>query len=230
MNQLPVSDATHEYAIDPGDADLEDRYVLVRPRVADALGAHQLFRALLTHEQAAHESPISEQEAAANCGLYLRRNKLNFNPRLDRVLPIVLLVGPFVRWALPRLAARFELFLIRRVPPLGQAAEPRPRARGQVVGLIAAERQSAERIEVTWYLHPSCRGRGLAHRAVTAAMARMRARSPVDRFTAMIKPGNLASIRLAERLAFKKEALLAGAEGDRSRPALLFMRLIPPLD
>ena len=61
-------------------------------------------------------------------------------------------------------------------------------------------------VEVGWALVPTAWGRGLATEGLTAALRWIDAAEEVDRLVGMIDPRNAASIRLAQRLGFRRFA------------------------
>jgi len=90
------------------------------------------------------------------------------------------------------------------------------------VGLLEAERAIAPPLslpEVGWALAPAFHGRGMAREAVAAALGWADAH-PVAATTCIIDPGNAPSIRLAERIGYRRvrEAAYHG------RPTLVWER------
>jgi len=73
----------------------------------------------------------------------------------------------------------------------------------QFVGAIGFNHLTP-RAELAYHLHPDAWGRGLATEATEAALAWAAGRGDVLEAEAFIEPANTASIRLAERLAFRK--------------------------
>ena len=59
-------------------------------------------------------------------------------------------------------------------------------------------------LEFGWVLSPAVHGRGYASEAVAAAMAWASAELPQMRAVCVIAPGNLASIRVAEKAGFRE--------------------------
>ena len=57
-------------------------------------------------------------------------------------------------------------------------------------------------MEAGWGLVPAMQGRGLAEEAMRAALTWAEMHGPRDRLTAIIDPGNTASLRVAARLGF----------------------------
>jgi RimJ/RimL family protein N-acetyltransferase len=75
--------------------------------------------------------------------------------------------------------------------------------------------------EAGWVMAPAARGKGYATEAVRAALAwGASAFGPAQRTVCIIDPGNLASIRVAEKVGFA----LAGEASYRHEPSLLFER------
>lgn len=69
--------------------------------------------------------------------------------------------------------------------------------------------------EVGWVLAPAHQGKGYATEAVHAAMDWGRAMRRMTGFTCIIAPGNLASMRVAQRCGFR-EALRTGYKGNET--------------
>lgn len=70
--------------------------------------------------------------------------------------------------------------------------------KGRVIGKAGAWRLP----EVGFLLHPDHWGKGLAHEAMSAAVAHLFARPDVQELTADVDPRNAASLRLLARLGF----------------------------
>ena len=64
--------------------------------------------------------------------------------------------------------------------------------------------------ELAYHLRPDAWGRGLMTEAVLAALDWLRARPDAREVAAFIEPGNLASIRLAERLGMRTTGAVSG--------------------
>ncbi len=75
--------------------------------------------------------------------------------------------------------------------------------------------------EIGWALSPTAQGRGLAHEAVSAAMAWGDAHFDRARTVCLIAPDNARSIRLAERLGYRRYA----STTYKDSPTVLFERL-----
>lgn len=71
---------------------------------------------------------------------------------------------------------------------------------GRVVGKAGFYRPP----ELGYILHPDAWGRGIATEAVTAAIDHLFATKPFERITTDVDPRNTASIRLLERLGFRR--------------------------
>lgn len=126
------------------------------------------------------------------------------------------LVAPFDRFALDRtetLAAS-----IRGAPDDPTSLAPRyvieRRGDGAVVGCVGHYRSHPvmELLDV-WYLvgEPTARGAGLGAEAVALLVDRLFASSPTARIGISSDVANLASVRLAERLGFRREGTLRDA-------------------
>ena len=78
--------------------------------------------------------------------------------------------------------------------------------------------------EIGYILHPDAWGQGLANEALTAVIDHVFATRDVDTLTADVDPGNLASIRLLERLGFEKtgEAKATFLIGDQWMDSLYY--------
>ncbi|GAB4057433.1 GNAT family N-acetyltransferase [Uliginosibacterium sediminicola] len=82
---------------------------------------------------------------------------------------------------------------------------------GEVVGTVRADR-AGEGWLLSWTIAPEHRGKGCGKRMLAAALADLQ-----GPFLARIKPGNVASIRIAESLGFMRV-------GEVSDEALSFLR------
>ena len=78
--------------------------------------------------------------------------------------------------------------------------------------------------EIGYILHPDAWGQGLATEALTAVIDHVFATRDVETLTADVDPGNLASIRLLERLGFGKtgEAKATFLIGDQWMDSLYY--------
>ena len=81
---------------------------------------------------------------------------------------------------------------------------------GAFVGMVNyhARWAMARRLAVDWILVPRFQHKGLMHEALQALLAHCFDSLEAHRVEAEIEPENAASIRLAERLGFRREALL----------------------
>ena len=77
---------------------------------------------------------------------------------------------------------------------------------GRVIGKAGCWRLP----EVGFILHPDYWGRGLAREALSAVVARLFARYPIDAITADVDPRNASSLRLLEGLGFEVAGRAAG--------------------
>jgi len=71
-----------------------------------------------------------------------------------------------------------------------------------LIGYVQATVHPDGRAAIAYELSSAHWGRGLAHQAVEAMMRELAERHGVRRFTAVLKRGNLRSLRLLERLGF----------------------------
>jgi RimJ/RimL family protein N-acetyltransferase len=72
----------------------------------------------------------------------------------------------------------------------------------ELIGYVQATVYADGRAAIAYVLHSRYWGRGLASEAVEAMIAELRARYDVRMLTAVLKRGNLRSMRLLERLGF----------------------------
>jgi [ribosomal protein S5]-alanine N-acetyltransferase len=85
-------------------------------------------------------------------------------------------------------------------------------ADGGLIGYVQATIRADGRATIAYVLSSRYWGRGLARRAVEAMMAELVQRHDARRFDAVLKQGNVRSMRLLERLGFS----LASAEDHRA--------------
>jgi ribosomal-protein-alanine N-acetyltransferase len=97
----------------------------------------------------------------------------------------------------------------------------------ELAGYVQATVHADGRAAVAYVLASAHWGRGLASGAVRAMLVELAERHRVKRFTAVFKRGNLRSLRLLERLAFRfaspQDVALCGVEPDE-----LLMETPPP--
>ena len=105
-------------------------------------------------------------------------------------------------------------------------------ATGQIAGNVALG--SVDRdlgtAEVFWWLGPEARGRGIATAALRLLGDWSLDHLQLARLTALIEPANTPSLRLAERVGFRREGLLRAAEPATvggGRIDLLLLSLLP---
>lgn len=84
------------------------------------------------------------------------------------------------------------------------------RADERIVGMVNYhERRPAHaRLALGWLLLPEFRGQGLAREAAGALIGHCLTALDANRIEARIEPGNMPSLALAQRLGFRREALL----------------------
>ncbi|WP_122816826.1 GNAT family N-acetyltransferase [Nocardioides pantholopis] len=100
---------------------------------------------------------------------------------------------------------------------------------GPALGYVGAlwTAQSAGRASIGYWAHRDSRRSGVTSEAVTAAATWLLSAGNVARLEAYIEPGNVGSIRVAERAGFEREGLMrsfAPVNGVR-RDACLYARL-----
>jgi ribosomal-protein-alanine N-acetyltransferase len=102
---------------------------------------------------------------------------------------------------------------------------------GDFVGMVNyhARRPLARHLAVGWILVPRCQHQGLMHEAMQALLAYCFESLDTHRVEAEIEPENAASIRLAERLGFRREGLLRDRMfvAGEARSVLMFALLRP---
>ncbi|TWG02835.1 RimJ/RimL family protein N-acetyltransferase [Streptomyces brevispora] len=77
------------------------------------------------------------------------------------------------------------------------------RSSGEFIGRTGLQYwQQFDEVELGWTLRAECWGRGCATEAAQACLDRGFATLEADYFTALIRPGNMPSVKVAERLGF----------------------------
>jgi [ribosomal protein S5]-alanine N-acetyltransferase len=102
---------------------------------------------------------------------------------------------------------------------------------GEFVGMVNYHRRVPQqrRLAVGWILVPAWSGQGLAEEATRALLNHCFTALDTHRIEAHIEPENAASIRLAERLGFRREGLMRDQlfVDEKPRNALLYALLRP---
>lgn len=95
---------------------------------------------------------------------------------------------------------------------------------GELIGYVQATVYADSRAAIAYILHSRYWGRGLAGEAVEAMIAELRARYHVRMLSAVLKQGNLRSLRLLERLGFSRASAELHATLEAEPDELLMIR------
>lgn len=95
---------------------------------------------------------------------------------------------------------------------------------GELIGYVQATVYADGRAAIAYILHSRYWGRGLASEAVEAMIAELRARYDVRMLSAVLKQGNLRSMRLLERLGFSRGSAELHAMLEAEPDELLMIR------
>lgn len=135
-------------------------------------------------------------------------------------------VMEFVHGGTPYSDAELDEFLTRQQRQLdeldlcmGALVE---KASGRVVGVAGVQPLGTTGdLEIGWWLARDCWGRGYATEAGGAAMRHVLETLGRNRVVAIIDPGNQRSVRVVERLGFRFEAQVTGAQLGHRKPKIV---------
>lgn len=106
---------------------------------------------------------------------------------------------------------------------LGRVAVRPPRFASAAVRCAAVTDDDRPAGELSYWLVPAARGRGLARTAAALLTEWAFATLPLDRLEITTTPGNAAALRLAAAIGFEREGVMRARNFERGRPVDLVM-------